>query len=80
VLLPIYDESNLRFGLRRAPIIHVIKNNRPRYVVMSEEHYARIVQRPDLWELVDRPARGNRSKQKIDAQLRAEHDSWGLAR
>jgi hypothetical protein len=80
VLLPIHDESNLCFGLRRAPIIHVIKNNRPRYVVMSEEHYARIVQRPDLWELVDRPARGNRSKKEVDAQLRAERDRWGLAR
>jgi PHD/YefM family antitoxin component YafN of YafNO toxin-antitoxin module len=60
--------------------VHIIKNNRPTYVVMSEELYARIAQRLDLWELVDRPARGNRSKKDIDAQLRAERDSWGRAR
>jgi PHD/YefM family antitoxin component YafN of YafNO toxin-antitoxin module len=56
--------------------VHVIKNNRPRYVVMSQEDYARLIERRGLWELLDRPARGTRSKKDIDAQLRAERDGW----
>ena len=56
--------------------VHVIKNNRPLYVVMSQEDYARLIERRGLWELTDRPARGTRSKKDIDAQLRAERDGW----
>ena len=62
--------------LKQGPV-HVIKNNRPSYVVLSEEDYARILQRPDLQDLLDRPARAKRSKKDIDAQLRAERASWG---
>ncbi len=62
--------------LKQGPV-HVIKNNRPSYVVLSEEDYARILQRPDLQALLDRPARAKRSKKDIDAQLRAERASWG---
>lgn len=65
--------------LKEGPV-HVIKNNRPRYVVMTEEDYARLTERRGLWELLDRPARGTRSKKDIDAQLRAERDAWGAAR
>lgn len=60
--------------------VHVIRNNRPRYVVMSEEDYARLSERRGLWELIDRPARATRSKKEIDAQLRAERDAWGRSR
>ncbi len=56
--------------------VYVIKNNRPQYVVMSQEDYARLVERRGLWELLDRPARGTRSKKDIDAQLRAARDGW----
>lgn len=66
--------------LLKAGPVHVIKNNRPRYVVLSEEDYARIVQRRDVLELLDRPSRATRSKKDIDAQLRAERASWGEAR
>lgn len=62
--------------LRDGPV-HVIRNNQPRYVVMSEEDYARLTERRGLWELVDRPARGSRSRKDIDAALRAERDAWG---
>lgn len=56
--------------------VHVIKNNRLLYVVMSQEEYARLIERRGLWDLLDRPARGTRSKKDIDAQLRAERDGW----
>lgn len=56
--------------------VHVIKNNRPLYVVMSQEDYARLIERRGLWELTARSARGTRSKKDIDAQLRAERDGW----
>lgn len=56
--------------------VHVIRNNRPRYVVMKEEDYTRLVERRGLWEMLDRPARGTRSKRKIDNQSRAERGGW----
>ncbi|GMV55257.1 MAG: hypothetical protein AMXMBFR6_10620 [Betaproteobacteria bacterium] len=65
--------------LKKGPV-HVIKSNRPRYVVMTEEDYARLAERPGLWDLLERPARATRSKKDIDAQLRAERDAWGAAR
>jgi PHD/YefM family antitoxin component YafN of YafNO toxin-antitoxin module len=65
--------------LKQGPV-HVIKNNRPRYVVMTEDEYARLKERPALWDLLDRPARGTRSKEEIDAQLQAERDAWGASR
>lgn len=65
--------------LKQGPV-HVIKNNRPRYVVMTEDEYARLKERPALWDLLDRPSRGTRSKEEIDAQLWAERDAWGASR
>ena len=56
--------------------VHVIKNNRPSYVVMSEDDYARLIERKGPWELLDQPARGSRTKKDIDAQLRSERGSW----
>ncbi len=43
---------------------------------MSQEDYARLIERRGLWELLDRPARAIRNKKDIDAQLRAERDAW----
>ena len=74
-------------ALKNGPV-HVIKNNRPQYVVMSEEDYARLVARQitdteqtDSNTLCDwleqRPWKGTRTKEEIDAYLRAERDSWG---
>lgn len=65
--------------LRHGPV-HVVKNNRPCYVVLSEEDYARLAERRALWDLVDRPVRATRSREDIDAQLRVERDSWGASR
>jgi hypothetical protein len=47
---------------------------------MSEDDYAKLIERKGLWELLDQPARGTRSKQDIDAQLRSERGSWGDSR
>jgi PHD/YefM family antitoxin component YafN of YafNO toxin-antitoxin module len=71
--------SGLDELLKHGPV-RVIKNNRPRYVVMSEEDYVRLTERRGLWELLDRPSRATRGKRQIDAQLRAERDAWGGAR
>lgn len=65
--------------LKQGPV-HVIKNNRPRYVVVTEEQYAQLKERPPLWDLLDRPPRGTRSKKDIDAQLRAERDAWAASK
>ena len=65
--------------LKQGPV-HVIKNNRPQYVVMTEEDYARLTERPSLWQWLDRPARGSRNKQAIDAQLRVEREAWETSR
>jgi PHD/YefM family antitoxin component YafN of YafNO toxin-antitoxin module len=61
--------------LKQGPV-HVIKNNRPQYVVLTAEDYAKLNQRPSLWQWLERPARGSRSKKAIDQQLHAERDSW----
>jgi PHD/YefM family antitoxin component YafN of YafNO toxin-antitoxin module len=60
--------------------VHVIKNNRPSYVVMSEDDYARLIERKGLWDLLEQPVRRSRSKEDIDAQLRSERGSWGESR
>jgi PHD/YefM family antitoxin component YafN of YafNO toxin-antitoxin module len=60
--------------------VHVIKNNRPCYVVLSEDDYARLTGRRGLWELADRAERGTRSKKDIDEQLGIERDAWSASR
>lgn len=62
--------------LKEGPV-HVIKNNRPTYVVMSQKDYARLIGQCGLWDLLERPGRGTRSKEDIDGQLHGERGSWG---
>jgi len=61
--------------LKEGPV-HVTKNNRPTYVVMRDNDYARLIGRRGLWELLEQPARGARSKKDIDAELRSERECW----
>lgn len=67
-------------ALKSGPV-HVIKNNKPQYVVLTEEEYQRLaggaLDTRDIWDWLERPARGSRTREEIDAYLREEHDSWG---
>ena len=68
-------------GLRRGPV-HIVKRNRPAAVVLSEDDYQRLAQgkvaAPSgltaLQWLLTHPAKGKRSKAKIDAGLKAERN------
>jgi len=69
-------------GLRRGPV-HIIKRNKPVAVVLTEEEYQRLAQgkvaRPPgmsavQW-LLAQPVTGTRSKEDIDAELKAER-AW----
>jgi PHD/YefM family antitoxin component YafN of YafNO toxin-antitoxin module len=71
----------LEEALEQGPV-HIIKNNRPACVVISEEDYAAILkqqklQTASLWELLDnRPWTGKRNKKDIDKQMHHERDHW----
>lgn len=71
----------LEEALRQGPV-HIIKNNRPVCVVLSEEDYAALIRQQkttatNLWDLLNnRPWKGKRSKKSIDQQIRQERDSW----
>jgi len=72
----------LEEGLKNGPI-HIIKNNRPTCVVLSEQDYAALLQQQkpseekNLWELLDhRPWEGSRSKKNIDHQIKQERENW----
>jgi hypothetical protein len=64
--------------------IHIIKNNQPACVVLSEEDYASLLSKArqpnesvNLWDLLDhRPWSGKRTKKDIKNQLKGERDSW----
>lgn len=68
-------------ALKDGPV-HIIKNNRPACVVLSEEDYALIVRQQkletaSLWDLLDnRPWKGKQSKKNIDHQIKKERDNW----
>jgi Antitoxin Phd_YefM, type II toxin-antitoxin system len=68
--------------------VHIIRNNRPSGVYMSEQEYARLLagsrapaRAPtdaSVWNLIlDRPYAGTRTKDEIDAQIHEERKRWG---
>lgn len=67
-------------ALKKGPV-HVIKNNQPMYVILTEEEYKRLADATQpggsIWEWLERPARGTRTKEEIDAYIREERESWG---
>lgn len=71
----------LEEALKQGPV-HIIKNNRPTCVVLSEEDYAVLVSKKNatkttLWDLLNnRPWKGKRSKKSIDQQIRQERNGW----
>lgn len=77
----------LEEAAKRGPV-HVIRNNRPAGVYMSEDDYARLLtasraegrQRSgvDVWDLIlNRPYEGARSREEIDTQVHEERKRWG---
>ena len=66
--------------LKKGPV-HVIKNNRPAYVITRAPEHGRAASEPrpgSVWEFLSaRPWRGQRSRKDIDAQVAAERASWG---
>jgi PHD/YefM family antitoxin component YafN of YafNO toxin-antitoxin module len=73
----------LEEGLKCGPL-HIIKNNRPVCVVLSEEEYRALtlMKEPQtsgktlLEMMLEKPATGMRTKEEIDAWVEAERDSW----
>ncbi|MBV9575513.1 MAG: type II toxin-antitoxin system Phd/YefM family antitoxin [Gammaproteobacteria bacterium] len=70
----------LEEALKKGPV-HIIKNNRPACVVLSEEDYMALTQEKSsassLWELLDhRPWKATRKKQEIKKQIENERDHW----
>jgi len=65
--------------------VHVIKRNRPAFVVLSEEEYARLSSgygepAAEGWTVSDlfrQPAWGTKTKEELDARLQEERDAWG---
>lgn len=66
--------------------VEILKNNRPSCVVLSVEQYRELTERrrprrskhrPKVSELFALPARGTKNRSEIDAELRAERESWG---
>lgn len=77
----------LEEAVKNGPV-HVIKNNRPTLVVLTEEEYARLTGRTvgeppvsrykDVWDfLLNAPSAQTRTREQIDADLREERASWG---
>ena len=68
----------LEEALKDGPV-HIIKNNKPACVVLSEEHYANLVKQRSntyLWDLLEyRPWQGKRSRKSINKQILTERDS-----
>jgi len=67
--------------------VHVIKDDRLAYVVLTEAEYSRLKtrrpssagNRPGVWDvLLGTPATGlpRRSRESIDADISAERDAW----
>ena len=56
--------------------VQVIKNNRPRYVVMTTADYERLTAGRSVWDWLDLPSRATRDKAAIDADLQVEREAW----
>lgn len=70
----------LEEALKKGPV-HIIKNNRPTCVVLTEEDYAHLIQKQKnkhtLWNLLDhRPWSGKRKKDDINNQMHSEREDW----
>ncbi len=67
-------------ALREGPV-HVIRRNRPSYVILSEEQYRRLLEygaaAERLWDRLQSVApSGNRRAADIEAAVASERGSW----
>lgn len=74
----------IEIALRDGPV-HIIKNNTPTCVVLTESQYAdlstprqpnTVTQNPLTQWLLHKKCSGNKSKEQLDAQLNAERENW----
>jgi hypothetical protein len=69
--------------LKEGPV-YVIKNNRPQYVILTKEQYAKLTacqaKENNLWDWLERPPRGSCSTEAIDAYLQEQRECWGSRR
>lgn len=70
-------------ALKEGPV-HIIKNNRLQYVILTKEQYAELTATQDqggsLWDWLERPTRGTRTKEEIDAYLHEQSENWDAER
>ncbi len=62
-------------------VVHIVKNNKPRYVVLTEESYQNLAhkkfnQGSVLEMMLKKPCTGVRSKESIDSQVQDEREYW----
>ena len=77
--------SALEEAVKKGPV-HVIKNNRPTLVVLTEAQFTELSaageaalrgpRRTAVDYLLNRPHDGTRTREDIDASLREERESW----
>ncbi len=74
----------IELALKDGPV-HIIKNNTPTCVVLTETQYARLTASNQHKEtgstglmqwLLHKKSAGNRSRDEIDASLKKERDEW----
>lgn len=60
--------------------VHVLKHNRPLFVVLSEADYQALMsskQKPSgLFAMLEKPVTGKLSKADIDKQFKQDRDDW----
>lgn len=74
----------IELALKSGPV-HIIKNNQPTCVVLSEEDYAKLLQPPcdkktatkELVQwLLAKPATGGKSRLELDKQIQEARNEW----
>lgn len=67
-------EKHIKYGP-----VHILKHNRPVFVVLTEQDYQLLSQkshRSGLFLMLEKTTAGKRSRESIDKQLSEERDAW----
>jgi len=65
--------------------VHILKNNNPVCVVLSQREFDHLTKHSSsnssrhnhLWDWLDKPVTGKRTRDEIDTCLNADRDNWG---